>query len=100
MTEPKNMTQLVQRLEMDLEKSRRHLSHWAESHFLKQTTLAMKVGEKLRARVQAIRAELTLLARTAEDLSRKLEPIAAGAPELVKEAPAGEVKAQSMKKPS
>lgn len=97
---PKNLTELLQRLEMHTGESRRHLSHWTESHLLNQTPSTMKVGESLRARVLAIREELKILAKTAMDLSRKLESIAAGGPELSKETPVRAVEAQSMKKPS
>jgi len=58
------------------------------------------VRESLQARVLTIRKELKELVRTAKDLSRKLESIAAGDPELAKDAPVREVEAQSTKKSS
>jgi hypothetical protein len=100
LAEPKNLTELLQRLEMHVGESRRRLSHWTESHILNRTPSIMKVGESLRARVLAIRHELKILGRTAKDLSSKLESIAADGPELGKEAPHRAVEAQSMKKPS
>jgi hypothetical protein len=80
LAQPKNLFELVHRLDVDVEKSRRHLAHWTESHLLNQSFSTTRFRRSFRARVQAIREELTILVRTAEDLSRKLEPIAAGAP--------------------
>jgi hypothetical protein len=100
LTEPKNLNELVQRLETHVHESQRHLSHWTESHLLNQPFSTMRLRRSLRLRVQAIRGELTILVKTAKALSRRLEPIAAGGPELGKEVPVKEVKDQAMKKKS
>ena len=100
MVEPKNLTELLQRLEIHTGESQRRLSHWTESRLLNQTPSTMKMRESLQARVLAIRKELKELARTAKDLSKKLESIAANGPELGKKDPDRAVEAQSMKKPS
>ncbi len=97
---PKNLAELVQRLELHVGESRRRLSHWTESPLLDQTPSTMKVGASLRSRVLEIRKELKLLATTVKDLSTKLKPIAAEDLELGKEAPVGAPEAQSRRKPS
>jgi hypothetical protein len=84
---PKHLAELVQRLEMHTEESRRRLSHWARSPLLNQMPSTMKVDESLRARALAIRGELKILARTARDLARKLESIAADGSGLRNKAP-------------
>jgi len=96
--EPKNLTELLQRLEIHTGESQRRLSHWTDSDLLNQTPSTMKVRESLQARVLTIRKELKELVRTAKDLSRKLESIAADGPELGEEAPDRAVEAQSTKK--
>ncbi len=100
MVEPKNLTELLQRLEMHVGESQRHLSHWTKSDLLNQKPSPKKVCESLRARVLAIRKELKGLVKTVKDLSRKLESIAVDGAELGKEAPDGTIDAQAMKKPS
>jgi len=97
---PKNLTELLQRLEMHTGESRRRLSHWTESHLLNQTPSTMKVDESLRARVLAIRDELKIVASLTKVLSKKLESIGADGPGLGKEVPVRAVEAQAMKKPS
>ena len=100
LTEPKNLSELVQRVEAHVDESRRHLSHWTESQLLNQSFSTMRLRRSLRLRVQAIRGELTILVKTAKALSRRLEAIAAGGPELGKEAPVKELKDQAKKKKS
>jgi hypothetical protein len=100
MVEPKNLTDLFQRLKMQVEESQRRLSHWTDSDFLDQTNSTRKVDESLRARVLAICKELKDLVKTVKVLLKKLESFAADGPELGKEAPDGTVDAQTMKKPT
>ncbi len=100
LAEPKNLSELLQRLQMHTGESRRRLSHWTESNLLNQTPSKTKVGESLRDQVLAIRKELQKLVRTARNLSRKLESIAVDVPELGKDAPVRAGEAQSRKKPS
>jgi hypothetical protein len=99
LTEPKCLSELVERVGRHVDESRRHLSHWTDSQLLNQSSSTLPLRRSLRFRVQEIRDELTELVKTAKALSRRLEPIASGGPELGKEAPV-KVKDQSMKKKS
>jgi hypothetical protein len=77
LTAPRNLTELLYRLELFTGGSQRRLALWTANDFLNQATSSIKVDDSLRTRVSAVREELKDIVKMARVLSRKLEKLVA-----------------------
>ena len=76
LTAPKNLTELLYRLEIYTGESRRRLALWSTSDIVDCSPPVRKVDDVLRDRVLAVREELNLVTRMARKLSERLSSIA------------------------